>query len=130
MNSKHNPLREQILAQGEPARQTDKFARYEQEIQAMLAQNERRLHLEKWYAGTIWIFGVLFMTACLLIVGYRGLVEPAMTTLALAFMLLISGGVELVKHFINRSRVEVLKELKSLELQVLALEERLGGQEK
>jgi len=130
MNSKHNPLREQILAQGEPARQTDKFARYEQEIQAMLAQNERRLHLEKWYAGTIWIFGVLFITVCLLIVGYRGLVEPAVATLALAFVLLISGGVELVKHFINRSRVEVLKELKTLELQVLALEERLGGPEK
>jgi hypothetical protein len=34
-------------------------------------------------------------------------------------VLLISGGVEIVKHFINRSRVEVLKELKSLELQVL-----------
>jgi hypothetical protein len=124
------PLRERMLAHVEPARQTEKYVQYEQEIQAMLVRNERRLRLEKWYAGGIWMFGVLFITACLLIVGYRGLVEPAVTTLALAFVILISGGIELVKHFINRSRVEVLKELKGLELHVLALEERLGNQPK
>jgi len=44
-------------------------------------------------------------------------------------VILLYGGIELVKHFINRSRVEVLKELKGLELHLLALEERLrdGG---
>ena len=54
-------------------------------------------------------------------------VTPDVTILAFAFVILISGGVEVVKHFINRSRVEILKELKSLELQVLALNERLGN---
>ena len=93
----------------------------------MLEKLERRLRLEKWYSGAIWVFAVLFMTACLLIVGYRAVIAPDVTILAFAFVILISGGVEIVKHFINRSRVEVLKELKSLELQVLALEERLSG---
>jgi hypothetical protein len=117
-------LREELLAQSEPSR--EKFVQYQQEVQAMLAQNERRLRLEWWYSGAIWIYAVLFMTACLLLVGYRGLLAPAASVLALAFVLLICAGVEVVKHFINRSRVELLKELKGLELQVRQLEERFS----
>src|SRR6476659_7554832 len=125
MTEKQSPLREQLLAQGEPAR--SKLVRYQQETEAMLEKNERRLRLEKWYSGAIWIFAVLFMTVCLIIVGYRAAIAPDVTILALAFVILISGGVEIMKHFINRSRVQVLKELKGLELHVLALEERLSG---
>lgn len=35
------------------------------------------------------------------------------------------GGIELLKHFINRSRVEQLKELKRVELEILELRELL-----
>ena len=126
MTNKQNPLREQLLAHGEPAR--DKLDRYQQETQVMLEKLERRLRLQKWYSGGIWIYAVLFMTAYLLFVGIWGVVSPQLTVMAVGFMLLISAGIEIVKYFINRSRVEVLKELKGLELQVMALKERLDNQ--
>ena len=122
MTNSHNSLRDQLLAQGEPAR--EKFIRYQQETQAMLEQNERRLRIEKWGMIALWLFAVAFMTLCLVLVGYLGK-APEMTLLAFAFLLLLCGGIEIVKHFINRSRVEVLKELKNIELKVLSLEERL-----
>jgi len=93
----------------------------------MLADLERRLTLEKWYMTAVWIFAVLFATVCLLVIGFRGRTSPEMSILALCFVLLISGGVEVVKHFVNRSRVELLKELKGLELQVRQLDERLSN---
>ena len=124
MTNSHDSLRDQLLAQGEPAR--EKIVRYQQEIQTMLEQNERRLRIEKWGMIALWLFAVAFMTVCLVLVGYLGK-APELTLLAFAFLLLLCGGIEIVKHFINRSRVEVLKELKGLELQVHALEERLGN---
>ena len=122
MSDPHQPLRERLLAQGEPA--GDKFVLHKQETQIMLEKLERRLRIEKWGVTALWFYAVLFMTAMLLIVGFWGH-TPEMAMLGIAFVLLITGGIELVKHFINRSRVEVLKELKGLELHLLALEERL-----
>jgi hypothetical protein len=114
-------LREQLLARGEPSR--EKLTRYREETEAMLNQLDRRLRLEKWGAGAMWIFAVLFMTGALLIAGFWGRTSPELWIVAFGFVLLVSGGVEVVKHFINRSRVEILKELKGLELQVLELKE-------
>ena len=37
-------------------------------------------------------------------------------------LLLISGAVEVLKHAVNRSRVEMLKEIKQVQLQVLELQ--------
>jgi hypothetical protein len=124
MTKEQNPLREQLLAHGEPAR--DKLVRYQKETQAMLEKLDRRLRIERWGVTALWIYAVLLMTAMLLGVGFWGH-TPELSMLAGAFVFFVYGGIEIVKHFINRSRVEVLKELKSLQLHVLALEERLGN---
>jgi hypothetical protein len=128
MSNSNNPLRDKLLAQGEPARKTERYVRHEQETQVMIEKLERRLRMEKWGVTALWIYAVLLMTAMLLGVGFWGH-APEVSMLAGAFVILLYGGIELVKHFINRSRVEVLKELKGLELHLLALEERLrdGG---
>ena len=42
-----------------------------------------------------------------------------------ACFFLIWGAVEMLKHFINRSRVELLKEIKQVQLQVLELHETI-----
>src|SRR5262245_53565778 len=122
MTTPHNPLRDQLLAQGEPAR--ERIVRYQQEIQTMLEQNERRLRIEKWGMIALWLFAVAFMTLCLVLVGYFGK-APELTLLAFAFLLLLCGGIEIVQHLTNRSRVSVLKELKNIGIKVLSLEERL-----
>ena len=45
----------------------------------------------------------------------------------MASLLLIAGAVELLKYFINRSFVELLKEMKELEVQLLEIKEQLRG---
>ncbi len=94
----------------------------------MLNQLEAGFRREKWGTGILWIYATIFMTAALLITGYRNQVQPEILILAFAFTLLIVGAVELIKHFINRSRVEVLKELKAMQMQIFELESHLPEQ--
>jgi hypothetical protein len=123
MDSKSESFRERLLAQFEPDR--EKLANYRKEVQAMLEKNERTLRWQKWYAGSLWIFVVLMGTCFLTLAGWYS-DKPAGIWLGLfACFLLIGAAVELVKYFINRSRVEVLKEVKALELQLLEIKERL-----
>jgi hypothetical protein len=123
MDKKPEPLRERLLAQFEPDR--GKLATYRKEVQAMLEKNERTLRLQKWYAGSIWIFVVLMGTCFMTLAGLYS-DKPAGIWLGLvACFFLIGAAVEVVKYFINRSRVEVLKEVKGLELQLLEIKEQL-----
>jgi hypothetical protein len=118
-----NPLRERLLAQFEPDR--DKLANYRKEIQAMLERNERKLKLQKWYAGSIWVFVVLLGVA-LMYLGQQS-EKPGAIWMGLTACFFVSVfSLELVKYFINRARVDVLKHVKGLELQVLELKEQLG----
>jgi hypothetical protein len=95
------------------------------EVQTMLENNERTLRRQKWYAGSIWIFMVLMGTAFLVLGGMRDDTPVGLWLGIFACFVLIGAAVEMVKYFINRSRVEVLKEVKGLELQLLELKERL-----
>ncbi len=123
MDPKPEPLRARLLAQFEPDRA--KLATYREEVQAMLDKHERTLRLQKWYAGAIWIFLVLLGT-CFLTLGGLYADKPVGLWLSIIpLFFLIGGAVEMVKYFINRSRVEMLKEIKSLELQLLELKEQL-----
>ena len=117
-------IREQLLAQNEPTR--ERRVHYEQETQAMLNQLEIGLRREKWGVGIFWIYATLFMTAALLVTSYRNQNRPEVAILAFAFMLLIVGASQLIIHLVNRSRVEVLKELKGLEMQVSDLKAQLS----
>jgi hypothetical protein len=117
------PFGERLLAQFEPDRA--KLAAYRREVQAMLEKNERTLRRQKWYAGFLWIFVVLMGTSFLTLGGYYSDRPAGIWLSVTACFFLIGGAVELVKYFINRSRVEVLKEVKGLELQLLELKESL-----
>jgi glutathione S-transferase len=93
MNDSHEPLREGLLAQWEPSR--SKLALYREETAKMLAQNEKTLNRQKWYAGGIWTFVVLMGTLFL---------------------------------YLGGNRVEILKEIKGLELRVMELQEQLRAE--
>jgi purine-cytosine permease-like protein len=123
MEKKPEPLRERLLAQFEP--EGGKLAIYRKEVQAMLEKNERTLRRQKWYAGVIWVFVVAVGTCFLFLGGQRGDTPVGAWLGILACFFLIGPAVEIVKYFINRSRVEVLKELKGLELQLLEIKEYL-----
>lgn len=116
-------LREQLLAQGEPAR--DQLTLYKQETQAMLQDLDRSLRRQKWFIGGMWLYSVAFMTIALLLLGYFEKTTPDMLILSMAFYLTINGAIYIITHCVNVNRVELLKELKGLEAQVLELKERL-----
>ena len=116
MENDSKPLRDLLLAQFEPDRA--KLATHQKEVHAMLEKNERTLRLQKWYASSIWIFLVAIGACFLAIGGQRSDTPPGIWLGISACFFLIGASVEMVKYFINRCRVEVLKELKGLELQL------------
>jgi hypothetical protein len=107
----------------------ENLADYRKEVTTLLEKNEKTLRRQAWYSGAIWVWMVLLGTAFFLLVGQHP-DKPRAAWLAaymgsFACFFLISGAVELLKYFINRARVEVLKETKQVQLQVLELHDLL-----
>jgi hypothetical protein len=117
-----DPLRDRLLDQcvPEPAR----LAGYRKEVQAMLEREERRLRIEKWVGGLLWVWVVVLGTAFALVAGYAS-DKPVRVYFSLGItlvFLLVYGAVELLKYFIHRASLEIRKDLKGLELRILELE--------
>jgi hypothetical protein len=119
-------LRDRLLSQWEPP-QTSYLA-YRKEIEAMLEQQEKLLKREKWYTTALWLYIVLFTTVMLTGAGLLGVhkIEGTFMAVTSVFWLLF-GIVFFFVHLINKSRFEVIKEIKGVELRLAALEERLAG---
>ena len=104
------------------------LAEYRKEVAALLQKNDKAFLREKWFVRGLWFLTVVAGTVLL----YHGGLSAELNTPraawygSLACYVLIYGAVELLKHFINRSRVELLKEVKQVQVQVLELQERLG----
>ena len=109
--------------------QPENLAEYRQEVSALLEKNERGLRRQKWYAGALWVWVVLLGAVFFLLSG-RLLDAPSKAGIvawigSLACFSLIGAAAELLKHFINRARVELLKETKQVQLQLLELQNML-----
>ncbi|HET6882392.1 MAG TPA: hypothetical protein VFI31_19660 [Pirellulales bacterium] len=128
METNDQEFRQGLLGQLSP--ETDRLNHYRKEMTNMIEENERGLRREKRWIVVLWLYGVAIFTAYLLISGFYHPTPERVWIVGLVSMgsVLFYGGLELLKHFINRSRVEILKELKQLELRVLELDERVGGQ--
>jgi hypothetical protein len=97
-------------------------AAYREEVASTLAKNEKRLRLEGGYTAAMWLLAVGFFTACVL-KGARWLDTTNGHFMEfVVLLLLITGAVEILKHAVNRSRVEMLKEIKQVQLQMLELQ--------
>jgi len=112
-------MRDRLLAR---LPQPENIAEYRNEVTALLDRNDKKLRQEKWYSGLIWGFVAGLGTIFLWQGGKHASTATAAYLGTFACFFLIYGAVELLKHFINRSRVELLKEIKQLQLQVLELQ--------
>jgi len=122
MKQKNDNLREHLLAR---LPQPGNSAAYRAEVEASLRKNQRAFRREKWGVGALWVFAVCLSTA-FLYEGARRLDTPRGTWFGLlACFVMLYPLAEVLKHFINRGRVEVLKEIKQLQLQVLELQAQL-----
>ena len=123
METDNDTLRDRLLAQVEP--DPGRLARYREEVRTMLEQQEVTLRRQKWYAGASWVFAVALTTVFMVFGGVWGHAPEWFLPYVLGLVLMLSGAVELIKYFLNRSRLELLKEIKGLELQVRELKDEL-----
>jgi hypothetical protein len=126
-----NPsLRDRLLGQHAPA--PDRLATYRQETQAMLEREERRLRFVSRFVAAMWIMLVVMGTMFALVAGWSG-DKPTKVYFSIGLtltMLLLGMAVQLVSVFIGRARLEVVKDIKGLELRIMELESLIRGQAK
>jgi hypothetical protein len=125
MEPAKSEFRDRLLAQ--QTADPESLRAYRGEVEAMLARQEKLLRREKWGAGALWVYAVLLGTAFLTLGGLWQVIPAGVWLPAFAGFLLLGAAVELLKHFINRARVEILKEVKRVEMRVLELHELLRG---
>ena len=100
--------------------QPERADEYRNEVSALIEKNEKKLRREGRYSAGIWIYVALLGTVLLYL--SQGKPDKAAEVGPFVLFFLIGGAVELLKHFINRNRVELLKEIKQVQLQVLELQ--------
>jgi cobalamin biosynthesis protein CobD/CbiB len=118
MDPANENIRERLLAR---LPQPENMAAYREEVASMLEKNEKGFRREKRYVGALWVSMVVLSTVFLCVGASRLNTPVGAGLVSLACLLILYGACELLKHFINRSRVEILKEVKQLQLQVLEL---------
>ena len=106
-----------LLALGRP--NEDTLSRYRKEVTAMIEREQKRLRFETIFAVVLWLFLVALIVPWLILASNYPLTPPRVWFgFALMFMALY-GAMEMLKVFINRARVDLLKEVKEVELRVL-----------
>lgn len=111
-----NLLRDRLLS-GLP--KPDDVAHYRRSVALLIGSNEKRLRREKILTSAFWILCAISGTAWLWFSAESaGL--PRGPFLACIFF--TWGGVELVKHHVNAARVDILKEIKQMQVQIFALQ--------
>ena len=122
MSDPDDSLRERLLREHAP--EPEKLANYRKETQAMLEREERRLRFHGIYTAAIWIALVVMGTMYALVAGWSG-EKPTKVYFSIGVMLMmlsLGGVVQLVAVFIGRARLEVVKDIKGLELRLIELE--------
>ena len=123
MEQGNSSLRERLLAR---LPQPENIVAYREDTESLLAKHKRALFWEKVTGRTVtWLGLALFM-----FVGStwaRPRLDSNGTALldALSVVLFFTGALNLLGYSINRSKVDLLKEVKQVQLQVLELQASL-----
>jgi hypothetical protein len=123
MEQRNESLRERLLAR---LPQPENLAAYREETETLLAKHEKALFWEK-------LMPLIFSGAALAVIVLTGsIVGPPANDVKTAFLILIFlSTIYMVSYNVSRSKVDLLKEIKQLQLQVLELQASLrknGGQ--
>jgi hypothetical protein len=110
-------LADRLLALPRPAE--DKLSRYRKETAMLIEHERKRLKFEMIVAAVLWLFLVALIVPWLMVASHYPLTPPRVWFgFALMFMALY-GAMEMIKAFISRARVDLLKEIKEAELRLL-----------
>jgi hypothetical protein len=119
MEPDSNSLRDRLLSQSPLP---GDLAGYRQQVASLIDSNQKRLRRERIVTTAFWIFCAVSATAWLWF-DAGSAHFPRGPFLACIFF--IWGGVELVKHHINTARVDLLKEMKQMQVQMFALQAQI-----
>ncbi len=111
-----NKIRQGLLSQ---LPQPENYSQYRDQVAAAIETDRKRMRVEQVLTMLFWIFCAASATAYLWF-GNSSSQLPRAPFLACIFFLW--GGVELLKHRIHAAQIELQKEIKQLQLQVLALQ--------
>ena len=103
------------------------LAAYQKEVASLLAENEKKLRGNKWTVVRVWIFVVLVSAPFLWMAGAHFNTAEGNWFLGLVGFWVLFGAIEIAKYEYRQGRVEHLKELKQVQLQILQLHLQLGG---
>lgn len=110
-----NEIRTQLLSH---IPQPENLSEYRSRVAEIIQKDQKRLHAERVVTTVFWIFCGASATAYLWL-GNSDAHLPSAPFLACIFFLW--GGVELLKHRIHATQIEIQKELTQLQLQVLEM---------
>ncbi|SRR5258708_6238445 len=97
------------------------LAAYQEEVKSLLAKNEKKLRQSKWTAVRVWIFVAAVSAPLLWMAGTHFNTPQGNWFLGTVYFWVLFGAIESAKYVGTQGRVELLKELKQTQLQVLEL---------
>jgi hypothetical protein len=113
-------LREHLLSQQKVP--DDRLDKYRLEVRMLLEKKEKAVSREKKMTSALWVYLVLLSTAFLAIGGMRHDTMQGLWFGILACFWFAFGSVFLFKYFMNRDKLEILKELKGIELHLVEIQ--------
>ena len=118
MEPRDERLRERLLSHlPQPA----DLAAYREEVASMLEKKEKALRRERTVLIELWVFVVALSVLFLWLGGKHMETVKGPYFVSLACFWFLFGMVYFVAHSINRSKVDILKEVKQVQVQVLEL---------
>jgi hypothetical protein len=94
---------------------------YQKEVTSLLAENEKKLRRNKWTVVCLWIFVVVVSVPFLWMAGTHFNTAEGNWFLGLVGFWVLFGAIEIAKYEHKQVRLELLKELKQVQLQILQL---------
>ena len=101
--------------------QSANLAAYQKEVTSLLAENEKKLRRNKSTVVRVWIFVVAASVPFLWMAGTHFNTAEGNWFLGLVGFWVLLGAIEITKYEHKQGRVELLKELKQVQLQILQL---------
>jgi len=115
---RNESISEQLLSRlPEPAN----LAAYQKEVTSLLAENEKKLRRNRWTVVRVWIFVVVVSAPFLWMAGTHFNTAEGNWFLGLVGFWVLFGAIEIAKYEHKQGRVELLKELKQIQLQILQI---------
>ena len=101
------------------------LATYQEEVKSLFEKNEKTLRQHKWTVRRVWIFVIAVSIPCLWVAGAHFNTPQGNWFLSTVYFWVLFGAIEIAKYEHNQARVELLKELKQIQLQVLKVQASL-----